>query len=148
MSRKNRKERKAAEAAIAEQKRERKRAATRKNLVTFAELLAMTATVFVVYRVLMNYRFFNIVLIIYMVLATAGTLFYVIYNRGMSRKGVTADMLPDDWSDKKKREFVEDGEMRLKKTRHLLMLLFAFYFTFVVDIIELVAIPMFSGWFA
>lgn len=148
MSRKNRKERKAAEAAIAEQKRERKRAATRKNLVTFAELLAMTATVFVVYRVLMNYRFFNIVLIIYMVLATAGTLFYVIYNRGMSRKGVTADMLPDDWSDEKKREFVEDGEMRLKKTRHLLMLLFAFYFTFVVDIIELVAIPMFSGWFA
>ena len=148
MSRKNRKERKAAEAAIAEQKRERKRAATRKNLVTFAELLAMTATVFVVYRVLMNYRFFNIVLIIYMVLATAGTLFYVIYNRGMSRKGVTADMLPDDWSDEKKREFVEDGEMRLKKTRHLLMLLFAFYFTFVVDIIELVAIPMLSGWFA
>ena len=108
----------------------------------------MTATVFVVYRVLMNYRFFNIVLIIYMVLATAGTLFYVIYNRGMSRKGVTADMLPDDWSDEKKREFVEDGEMRLKKTRHLLMLLFAFYFTFVVDIIELVAIPMLSGWFA
>ena len=148
MSRKNRKERKAAEAAIAEQKRERKRAATRKNLVTFAELLAVTATVFVVYRVLMNYRFFNIVLIIYMVLATAGTLFYVIYNRDMSRKGVTADMLPDDWSDEKKREFVEDGEMRLKKTRHLLMLLFAFYFTFVVDIIELVEIPMFSGWFA
>jgi len=147
MSRRNRKERKAAETAIAEQKRERKRLVAKKNLVTLAEFLAVTATVFVVYRVLMNYRFFDIVLIVYMVLAAVCTFGYVIYNRGMSRKGVTPEMLPDDWSDEQKREFIEDGEMRLKKSKHLLILVFAFFFTFFVDIIELVAIPMFQSWF-
>ena len=148
MSRKNRKERKVIETALAEQKRERKKIATKKNIITLAELIAVTATVFIVYRVLMNYKFFNIVLIIYMVLAAACTLLYLIYNRGMSRSGVTEEMLPDDWSDEQKREFIEDGEMRLRKTKHLLIVILAFFFTFAVDIIELVVIPFFQSWSA
>ena len=65
----------------------------------------------------------------------------------MSRLNVTPEMLPDDWSDEQKQEFIEDGKRRLQKSKPLLMLTFAFAFTFCVDIIELVAIPTIKGWF-
>ena len=146
MARQNRKERKTAERALAEQKLERRKLANKKNLITLLKLLGTTAVVFVLYRVMMNFSFFNVVLIAYMVMATACLLTYVIYNRGMSRKGVTADMLPDSWSDEQKQEFIEDGERRLKKSAPLLILTFAFFFTFIVDIIELIAIPMVQSW--
>ena len=151
MARRSRKDIKEQEQAVLEQKRERKKLATKKNLITAAEMIGVTAGIFVLYRTLMetlNFEAFRIVLIVYMVIAAACTLFYVIYNRGMSRKGVTPDMLPDDWSEEQKREFIEDGEARLKRSRHLLIVIFAFFFTFVIDIIELVAIPMFKGWFS
>ena len=145
MARRSRKEIKAQQQAIAEQKLARKKLATKKNLLTLAALIGTTATVFVVYRVLMNFRFFNIVLIVYMVLAALSVFTYVIYNRGMSRKGVTVEMLPSDWSEEQKREFIEDGERRLERSKPLLILIFAFMFTFVIDIIELVAVPMLRG---
>ena len=151
MARRSRKDIKAQQQAVLEQKRERKKLATKKNLITAAELIGVTAGIFVLYRTLMetlSFEAFRVVLIVYMVIAAASTLFYVIYNRGMSRKGVTPDMLPDDWSEEQKREFIEDGKARLKRSRHLLIVIFAFFFTFVIDIIELVAIPMFKGWFS
>ena len=147
MARRNKKQIKAAEQALAEQKRERKKLATKKNFITLLELLGTVAVVFIIYRVMMNFRFFDIVLIIYMILAAICVFTYVIYNRGMSRLNVTPEMLPDDWSDEQKQEFIEDGKRRLQKSKPLLMLTFAFAFTFCVDIIELVAIPTIKGWF-
>lgn len=148
MARRNKKQIKAAEQAIAEQKRERKKLATKKNLITLLELVGTTAAVFILYRVLMNFRFFNIVLIVYMVIAAACIFTYFIYNRGMTRNNVTPDMLPDDWTDEQKQEFIDDGKRRLERSKPLLILIFAFAFTFCADIIELVAIPMFKGWFS
>ena len=77
MARRNKKQIKAAEQALAEQKRERKKLATKKNFITLLELLGTIAVVFVTYRVLMNFRFFDIVLIIYMVLAAICVFTYV-----------------------------------------------------------------------
>ena len=147
MARRNKKQIKAAEQALAEQKRERKKLATKKNFITLLELLGTIAVVFVTYRVLMNFRFFDVVLIIYMVLAAICVFTYVIYNRGMSRVNVTPEMLPDDWSDEQKQEFIDDGKRRLQRSKPLLMLTFAFAFTFCVDIIELVIIPMVKSWY-
>ena len=129
MARRNKKQIKAAE-----QKRERKKLATKKNFITLLELLGTIAVVFVTYRVLMNFRFFDIVLIIYMVLAAICVFTYVIYNRGMSRVNVTPEMLPDDWSDEQKQEFIDDGKRRLQRSKPLLMLTFAFAFTFSVRV--------------
>ena len=64
-------------------------------------LVIVTMTVFALYRFLMDFYYFEIVLIAYMVLATAFVLTYVIYNRGLSRKGITPEMLPDTWSEEK-----------------------------------------------
>ena len=104
-------------------------------------LVAVTALVFAVYRFFLQTPYFVTVLVIYMVLCAVSVLSYVIYNRGFSRKGITADMLPDSWSEEQKTEFVEDGERRRKKSRWMLIPMFAFIFTFAVDMIELWVLP-------
>ena len=93
------------------------------------------------YRFLINTPFVKITLAAYLITATAVILVYVIYNRGFSRKGLTPEMLPDTMSKEEKEDFIADGERRLKRSRPLLSVIFAFSFTFVYDIIELVAVP-------
>ena len=110
-------------------------------------LIAVTAVVFCIYRVLMKFPYFEVVLILYMVLATAFLLAYVIYNRGMSRKGITAEMLPEEWSEEQKKEFIADGERRMDRSRWLIIPIFAFFFTFAMDILELFVIPFFTDLF-
>lgn len=107
-------------------------------------LVVVTMTVFAIYRFLTDFYYFEVVLIVYMVLATAFLLTYVIYNRGFSRKGITPEMLPDTWSEEKKAEFVEDGKRRMQKSKWMLIPIFAFLFTFAFDLIELLVLPFFA----
>ena len=110
-------------------------------------LVIVTMTVFALYRLLLDFYYFEVVLIVYMVIATAFVLTYFIYNRGFSRKGITPEMLPDTWSEEKKTEFIESGTQRLKKSRWMLIPIFAFLFTFAFDLIELLVIPFFGQLF-
>lgn len=110
-------------------------------------LVVVTVAVFVAYRFFMQFEYFRIVLAAYMIIAAALVLTYVIYNRGMSRRGVTADMLPESWSEEEKAEFIADSERRFKRSRWLLIPIFAFFFTFAMDIIELFVVPFFSNMF-
>ncbi len=112
------------------------------NLLRLLCLIAVTMAVFCIYRFFIDKYYFNYVLTVYMIIAAVVIFSYVIYNRGFSRKGLTPDMLPDTMSDEEKKEFIEDGERRLVKSRPLLILIFAFAFTFVADIMELYALPL------
>lgn len=114
------------------------RANTRRLIAT----VVVTLVVLLIYRLMMNTPYFYAVFIAYLVLAAAAVLGYVIYNRGFSRKGLTVDMLPPEWDEQKKREYIEDGEIRLKRSRNLLILVIAFGFTFAIDVIELFTIPL------
>ena len=84
-------------------------AAKRSAIIKLVTLIFVTAAVFGLYRVMMTLPYFEITLGIYMVSLLALIVAYMIYNRGMTRRGVTADMLPDEWSDGQKEEFIEDG---------------------------------------
>ena len=121
---------------------------TMANVSRLLVAIAVTIIIFCLYRFLISQYYFEIVLIIYMVAAAAVIIAYVMYNRGFSRRGVTPQMLPKDWSEEQKREFIEDGELRLKKSRPLAILIFAFVFTFVVDILELYALPLLQEMFS
>ena len=112
------------------------------NTVRLVATVVVTLIVFVIYRLSMSTPYFHIVFIAYLALATVAILGYVIYNRGFSRRGLTAEMLPQEWSEDKKHEFIEDGEIRLKRSRNLLIIVIAFGFTFAIDIIELFTIPL------
>ena len=82
-----------------------------------------------------------------MVIETVFILAYLIYNRGFSRKGVTREMLPAEWSEDKKDEFIHSGEERLKSSRWMLVVILAFLFTFFIEIIELYFLPFLFGLF-
>ena len=73
---------------------------------------------------------------------------YVIYNRGLSRRKLSEDMLPETWSDEEKREFLADGERRLRASRWMLIPIFAFLFTFAFDMLELYVLPVIRGLFS
>ena len=94
-----------------------------------------------VYRLAIESSYFSYVLFGYIAAETLLIAAYMIYNRGFSRKGITRDMLPTDWSEEKKTSFIESSKARLKKTRWMLVLILAFLFTFAVDLFELVVFP-------
>ena len=110
-------------------------------------LILVTLAVFLFYRVMMNFYYFELVMIAYMVASVAFVLAYVIYNKGFSRRGVTREMLPDDWSEEQKNEFIEDGENRQARSRWMLIPIFAFVFTFAIDAVELFVLPFFMDLF-
>ena len=95
----------------------------------------------------LNFSFFPIVMIGYMVSLAALSLIYIIYNRAMSRNGVTEDMLPVEWDIEKKREFIEDGKRRLRRSRWILVAIISFIITFVVEALVLFVAPWFDGLF-
>lgn len=96
-------------------------------------LLVNTVIVFSLYQFLLRFPYFEIVLIIYMVILAVSLISYVIYNRGFTRRGLTPEMLSDDMTDEEKEEFIEDGKRRFEKSKWLLTVIFPFLFTFCFD---------------
>lgn len=124
---------------------EERKKASKKALAKIAVLIAVTVAVFVVYRFFMQRPEFYIVFGIYAVITAASVIGYVIYNRGFSRKGITRDMLPLEWSEEAKTEFIEDAQRRADRSRWLLIISFAFLFTFAFDAFELFVIKGLFG---
>ena len=61
----------------------------KKILIWGAPTVAITAVMFILYRVLLNNFRFDAVLTAYMTVTTVMLLGYLIYNRGFSRRAVT-----------------------------------------------------------
>ena len=80
-----------------------------------------------------NMLFFPIVMFSYMIVLTVLIFVYIIYNRGFSRKGVTEDMLPIEWTHEQKQEFIESGERRLQRSKWMLVFIISILFTFIVE---------------
>ena len=126
-----------------------------KNTINFKKILSyavptaiISAVMFIVYRALLNNFFYERVLTLYMALTTALLIIYLVYNRGFSRRGITEDMLPIEWSEERKREFVDSAKKRFKKSRWLLMIVCALFLVFVIDAIDIIMIPMIKGAFS
>ena len=98
-----------------------------------------------VYKFFMDRPVFYIVFPVYAVIAAASVIGYVIYNRGFSRKGITREMLPDTMSEDEKTAFIEDAKRRSEKSRWLLIVAFAFIFTFAFDAFDLFVVQGLFG---
>ena len=103
-----------------------------------------TVLFFVLYRVLLFYAdmtgesFYSfLVMVLYMALLLGFTLAYIIYNRCFYRRGVTVEELPEDWSEEKKREFMEDDLRRADRSRWMLTVIFPLVVTFFIDTVDL-----------
>lgn len=111
-------------------------------------LVCNTVIVFSVYRIAIQTTLFPYVLGLYLTAAAVMTIVFVVYNRGFSRRGVAAEMLPDTMSAEEKCEFLADGERRMKKSKWMLTVLFPLLFTFSYDIIELFVLEYFTALFS
>ena len=99
----------------------------------------VTLVILVFYRTCLelNLTIFPYVMWGYMIILTVLIVVYIVYNRGFTRRGVSAEMLPEDWSEERRIEFVEDGKRRLAKSKWILMLIIGFLFTFLFDAFDL-----------
>jgi uncharacterized membrane protein (DUF485 family) len=79
----------------------------------------------------------HLVTVAYMVIFGAFLVAYIAYNRAFSRKDVTADMLPDDWTDEQKQNYINDGKIRAEKSRWMLSVIIPFLVTFIADTLYL-----------
>ena len=68
---------------------------------------------------------------------------YIAYNRAFTRKEMTVDMLPDDWSLEKKQEYINDGKIRMEKSRWMLSVIIPFLVTFMAEALYLF---VWTGW--
>ena len=72
---------------------------------------------------------------------------YIAYNRAFSRKNLTADMLPDDWSVEKKNEYINDGIRRAESSKWMLSVIIPLLVTIAADAIYLFTWPMIENLF-
>ena len=112
----------------------------RETILKLITLITIVGGVFGIYRIAIYFEI-ELALWLYLIAFTSFIVAYIIYNRAMTRRGVTVDMLPDEWSYEEKVEFIEDGKQRLKKSSWMLMFIIAFIFTFAFDLLELYALP-------
>lgn len=112
-------------------------------------LIVNTLLCFVLYRVLLSYAeltdetFWSfLVMVLYMALLLGFGLAYLIYNRFLYRKGITAEQLPDEWSAEQKCAFLEDGNRRLHRSRWMMLIIFPLLFTFLIDTFDLFIIDL------
>lgn len=84
-----------------------------------------------------------IVMILYMLALAGFAVAYIAYNYAFTRKDVTTDMLPDDWSDEKKHEFIQKGKDRAQKSRWMIFVIFPLIVTFMADVLYLF---IWEGW--
>ena len=85
------------------------------------------------------------VMLAYMVVFAVLLVSYLAYNRGFVNKDVTEDMLPDEWSEEKKKAFVEGNKSRAEKSRWMLVLIIPFIVVFMAEALYFF---VWDGWLA
>ena len=89
----------------------------------------------------------TVTFIIYGVVLAGFSFTYVIYNRGFSRRRVTYDMLPQNWSEEQKTEFIEDGKRRLQKSKWMLTVIIPLVAIYAYEVIDIYVVPMVTSLF-
>ena len=115
------------------------------KILTAIATAVLSVVLVAIYYFSLAFEFFPIVMWGYMIALAVLALTYVIYNRGFSRKGVTEEMLPDEWSPEEKTLFIRDGERRLRRSKWMLVLIVAFFVTFAVEAWLLFVNPLLAG---
>ena len=85
------------------------------------------------------------VMVLYAVTGAAFLFTYIIYNRGFTRDNITPDMLPDTMSEQQKVDFIQSGKDRKRKSKWMIIVIFALFVPLAIDFIVLIAIPTLFG---
>lgn len=99
--------------------------------------LALTFALLFIYYGCITLGFAKPVMIVYFVAFAAVIITYLAYNRCFINKDVTVDMLPADWSEEKKKAFVESNRVRAEKSRWMVTLIIPFVIVFMCEALYL-----------
>lgn len=113
----------------------------RVNLRLVATLSALIIVFLAGFKLLKNLDLYLLAVILYSTVTLVTALWYIIYNKGMVSGGVTPAMLPSEWSDERKRAFIEDLSARRKRSRPALLILTPMVVVFGLECLELYVFP-------
>lgn len=105
----------------------------KRRLIDVGIILGVTVLLLGIYYCFVKIWAFQMIFSIYMAVWAVLFIAYWVYNRGFSRKGVTPEMLPDEWSDAKKEQFIADGKRRMEKSRWMIYIIAPLCFVFIVE---------------
>lgn len=85
------------------------------------------------------------VMITYACVGAGFLIAYIIYNRAFTRDNVTPEMLPDTMSEHEKVAFIQSGVERKRKSKWMIVVLFAAFAPLAIDFLILNVIPTLFG---
>lgn len=107
--------------------------------------LGMSVVLLVIYygAIAINPALTMPVMLAYMVGFAGFLIAYLAYNRAFVNKGVTMEMLPPDWSEEKKQQFIADTKAREEKSRWMVVFIISFVVVFMAEALYLF---VWDGW--
>ncbi len=121
--------------------------AGKKKLIDLLIIIGLTVLLLGVYYYFVRMWNFKPAFIAALIIWAITCVTYWIYNKGFTAKGVTPEMLPDEWSREKKERFIEDGKIRMKKSRWMIFIIVPLSFLFIAEIVVTILLPTFLSSF-
>ncbi len=124
---------------------------TKQQKITYAVLLCVNSVLFfALYRAMLflvsmtdNALPSFVIMLVYSLLLLGFGLAYLIYNRFFFKKGLTKEQLPDTMTEEQKDAFLLDGELRLARSKWMLLIIIPLLVTFFVDALDLFVLDTF-----
>lgn len=72
-------------------------------------------------------------------------LIFIIYNRAFTRRKLTVEMLPREWTREQKESYIKDGKDRFEKSKWMLSLIIPLLVPIALDALYLFTLPLLEG---
>lgn len=79
--------------------------------------------------------------VVYWIAFAVFILVFIIYNRAFTRKNLTVDMLPAEWSKEKKESYIADGKNRLEKSKWMISVIIPIAAPIALDLLYNFTLP-------
>ena len=72
---------------------------------------------------------------------------FLIYNRAFTRRNITTDMLPRDWSAEQKERYISDGKRRMEKSKWMLYIIIPLLVPIALEALYIFTLPLIRNLF-
>ena len=85
--------------------------------------------------------------VIFWVVLAGFLIAYLIYNRAFSRRNITIDMLPGNWTAEQKESYISDGKRRMERSKWMLYIIIPLLVPIALDALYLFTLPIIQNLF-
>ena len=72
---------------------------------------------------------------------------FLIYNRAFTRRNLTVDMLPREWTREQKESYIADGKSRLNKSKWMISVIIPLLVPIALEALYIFTLPLIEGIF-